>query len=39
MIRYLARRTADGLVSLALLTLIFEGPTLLAVARSKLSRR
>lgn len=38
MVKYLARRVVDGLVSLALLVVIFEGPTIVAVAKDKLRR-
>ncbi len=34
--RYLANRLVDSVVILALLTAIFEGPTIIAIARHKL---
>lgn len=39
MIRYLGNRLVDGAVALALLTLIFEGPTITAILREKIGGR
>jgi hypothetical protein len=38
MVKYLGRRLFDGLVSLGVIILVFEGPTILAIARDKLRK-
>ena len=38
MVRYLRDRLIDGIVTLTLLTVIFEGPTITAIVRGKLKR-